>query len=207
MLFTPKIGRVGVAICQDLNFPDYIGKAPRLDVLVQPSYTWGHIGKYHAEGNAIRAIEQGLFSCAVVTIHSAAFICPAKSGGALRRPYRTILWCRCVSRPLEAFGHCTTPSAMVLRGCSSRCLFWSGCLWWFPPKFLSDSLQNGLFLHCHWKIGGLSSCLAPKYNEITERVTDVKKKNTRSTKHISRHCGQPFARAHCSISKCPCCAA
>jgi predicted amidohydrolase len=53
------VGQVSLAICQDFDFPRYIATAPKSDVLLEPSETWGHIGKYHAEVNGVRAIEQG----------------------------------------------------------------------------------------------------------------------------------------------------
>ncbi len=55
-----SLGLVGAAICEDLNFPYYVGSAAKMDILVQPSNTWGNIGKFHALGNGVRAIEQGI---------------------------------------------------------------------------------------------------------------------------------------------------
>ncbi|KAI8141004.1 carbon-nitrogen hydrolase [Fennellomyces sp. T-0311] len=58
---TPEFGRVGVAICFDFNFPSFITQASKynIDVMLQPSWTWGPIGTYHSRGNALRAVENG----------------------------------------------------------------------------------------------------------------------------------------------------
>ena len=56
-----KVGNVAMAICFDLNFGYYISSAlpKETDVLIQPSETWGAIGKFHARTNAVRSIEHG----------------------------------------------------------------------------------------------------------------------------------------------------
>eukprot|EP00028_Trichosphaerium_sp_Am-I-7-wt_P003774 CAMPEP_0168539382 /NCGR_PEP_ID=MMETSP0405-20121227/21797_1 /TAXON_ID=498012 /ORGANISM="Trichosphaerium sp, Strain Am-I-7 wt" /LENGTH=366 /DNA_ID=CAMNT_0008568939 /DNA_START=360 /DNA_END=1457 /DNA_ORIENTATION=- len=54
------LGKIALAICFDFNFPDYIAKVSHdTDIFLQPSQTWGPIGKYHAKVNAMRSVEQG----------------------------------------------------------------------------------------------------------------------------------------------------
>lgn len=57
----PGIGRLGGAICFDMDFPGYLRQAGgrRADLLLQPSNTWGPIGAYHFADNALRAVEGG----------------------------------------------------------------------------------------------------------------------------------------------------
>jgi apolipoprotein N-acyltransferase len=58
---TPELGRVGLGICFDFNFPSLIDQAGqnKVDLMLQASWTWGPIGTYHARGNSLRAIENG----------------------------------------------------------------------------------------------------------------------------------------------------
>lgn len=60
-------GKLGGAICFDLDFPQFIAQAGRaqVDLLLQPSWTWNAILTRHFEGDAVRAIENGftLFRC------------------------------------------------------------------------------------------------------------------------------------------------
>ncbi|KAI7889834.1 carbon-nitrogen hydrolase [Mucor mucedo] len=64
---TPEFGRLGGAICFDFNFAHLIGQASDhgIDIMLQPSWTWGPIGTYHGQGNALRPLENGftLFRC------------------------------------------------------------------------------------------------------------------------------------------------
>lgn len=64
---TEDFGRVGGAICFDYNFPHFISQANthKVDLMLQPSWTWGPIGTYHEQSNIIRAVENGftLFRC------------------------------------------------------------------------------------------------------------------------------------------------
>ncbi|KAG0169075.1 hypothetical protein DFQ30_003988 [Apophysomyces sp. BC1015] len=64
---TKEFGRIGVAICFDYNYAQFIWQAGRhkVDVMLQASQTWGPMGTYHAQQNAIRAVENGftLFRC------------------------------------------------------------------------------------------------------------------------------------------------
>ncbi|KAF9159731.1 hypothetical protein DFQ26_006231 [Actinomortierella ambigua] len=64
---TPDLGRIGGAICFDLDFPNFIAQAGRkkVDLLLQPSWTWASIGRLEATMQAFRAVEQGLtlFRC------------------------------------------------------------------------------------------------------------------------------------------------
>lgn len=62
-LFTGQtaLGVVTGAICFDLDFPSLMmSLSQEAQLLVQPSWTWGSIGKYHARINAVRAIEHGI---------------------------------------------------------------------------------------------------------------------------------------------------
>jgi len=65
-----ELGRVSAAICFDMNFPWTIVQAGRnqVDLLLQPSWTWGPLGQWHAENNAVRAVEMGFttFRCSSV---------------------------------------------------------------------------------------------------------------------------------------------
>ncbi|CAI7759372.1 unnamed protein product [Closterium sp. NIES-53] len=56
------LGRLSVAICFDLQFPALISQAGRqgVDILLQPSWTWGAIGHMTFETDAVRAAENGL---------------------------------------------------------------------------------------------------------------------------------------------------
>ncbi|KAF9113264.1 hypothetical protein BGX27_001908 [Mortierella sp. AM989] len=62
-----KFGRLGGAICFDLDFPNFISQAgnQKVDILLQPSWTWGSIGRLEATTQSFRAVEQGLtiFRC------------------------------------------------------------------------------------------------------------------------------------------------
>ncbi|GAA5807750.1 hypothetical protein MFLAVUS_001127 [Mucor flavus] len=64
---TEEFGRIGGAICFDFNFANFIGQASthKVDVMLQPSWTWGPIGTYHQQGNILRPVENGftLFRC------------------------------------------------------------------------------------------------------------------------------------------------
>ena len=54
-------GKLAGAICFDLDFPNFIRQAgqKRVDILLQPSWTWNAISSRHFEGDAVRAIENG----------------------------------------------------------------------------------------------------------------------------------------------------
>ena len=64
---TEEFGRIGAGICFDYNFADFIGQASthHVDLMLQPSWTWGPIGTHHGQGNVLRAVENGftLFRC------------------------------------------------------------------------------------------------------------------------------------------------
>ena len=53
--------RIGAAICFDLDFPNYIIQAgrQRVDLFLQPSWTWLGNTFRHLNGNAVRTIENG----------------------------------------------------------------------------------------------------------------------------------------------------
>ncbi|KAG2501955.1 hypothetical protein HYH03_000453 [Edaphochlamys debaryana] len=54
-------GRLGGAICFDLDRPSYIRQAgaARVDLLLQPSWTWGAVPQRHFAANSLRAVENG----------------------------------------------------------------------------------------------------------------------------------------------------
>ncbi|CAO3630289.1 unnamed protein product [Cunninghamella blakesleeana] len=58
---TPDLGRVGLGICFDYNFPSFMNQAGenQVDIMIQGSWTWAGIGTYHSRSNSIRAIENG----------------------------------------------------------------------------------------------------------------------------------------------------
>ncbi|KAG0201930.1 hypothetical protein BGX33_010010 [Mortierella sp. NVP41] len=60
-------GRLGGAICFDMDFQNFIAQAgdQKVDILLQPSWTWGSIGRLEASIQSFRAVEQGLtiFRC------------------------------------------------------------------------------------------------------------------------------------------------
>ncbi|KAG0207699.1 hypothetical protein BGX28_001095 [Mortierella sp. GBA30] len=64
---TEKFGRFGGAICFDLDFQNFIAQAgdQKVDILLQPSWTWASIGRLEATIQSYRAVEQGLtiFRC------------------------------------------------------------------------------------------------------------------------------------------------
>ena len=58
----PYLGiRIGVAICFDFDFPQFIRQAGQnnVDLMLQPSETWGPIGAFHASMDSFRSIENG----------------------------------------------------------------------------------------------------------------------------------------------------
>jgi apolipoprotein N-acyltransferase len=66
-LYDTQFGRVGGGICFDLDYPDFIRQAGAnsVDILLQPSWTWSAISSRHFNGDALRAIENGMtiFRC------------------------------------------------------------------------------------------------------------------------------------------------
>ncbi|KAG9325499.1 hypothetical protein KVV02_007530 [Mortierella alpina] len=64
---TEKFGRLGGAICFDLDFQNFIAQAgdQKVDILLQPSWTWASIGRLEATIQSYRAVEQGftIFRC------------------------------------------------------------------------------------------------------------------------------------------------
>ena len=59
-MLTPN-GRLGSAICFDLDFPQLLAQAGRLgtDVLLAPSNDWRDIDPWHTHMATFRAVEQG----------------------------------------------------------------------------------------------------------------------------------------------------
>jgi apolipoprotein N-acyltransferase len=64
---SPTLGRLSGSICFDMDFPLTIQQAGQnqVDVMLQPSWTWGAILSRHFDGDAVRAVENGftLFRC------------------------------------------------------------------------------------------------------------------------------------------------
>jgi apolipoprotein N-acyltransferase len=54
-------GKLGGAICFDLDFPNFIRQAgsKRVDIFLQPSWTWNALSSRHFDGDALRAVENG----------------------------------------------------------------------------------------------------------------------------------------------------
>ena len=65
--YDSEYGRLGGAICFDLNYPNFILQAglKHVDILLQPGWDWGALSSRHFEDNAIRSVENGvtLFRC------------------------------------------------------------------------------------------------------------------------------------------------
>jgi apolipoprotein N-acyltransferase len=62
-----SLGKLSGSICFDMDFPPLIQQAgfQKVDIMLQPSWTWNAISYRHFDGDAIRAIENGftLFRC------------------------------------------------------------------------------------------------------------------------------------------------
>ena len=59
--FDSDIGYLGLVICYDINFPDYLNRLSRLglDTLLIPSWDWDGLTEYHSVNLRYRAIENG----------------------------------------------------------------------------------------------------------------------------------------------------
>ncbi|CAI7823429.1 unnamed protein product [Closterium sp. NIES-54] len=57
-----ELGRMSVAICLDMQFPALIRQAGRqgVDILLEPSWSWGATGHLLSDGDTVRAAENGL---------------------------------------------------------------------------------------------------------------------------------------------------
>ncbi|CAI5533814.1 unnamed protein product [Closterium sp. Naga37s-1] len=57
-----ELGRMSVAVCLDMQFPALIRQAGRqgVDILLEPSWSWGATGHLLSDGDAVRAAENGL---------------------------------------------------------------------------------------------------------------------------------------------------
>ncbi|KAF9436539.1 hypothetical protein BGZ76_003661 [Entomortierella beljakovae] len=77
-----KFGRLAAAICFDLDFPGYIAQAgkQKTTLFLQPSWTWGSIGRLETSMLSFRAVEQGF----------SVFRCSSWSPSAVWDPYHQI---------------------------------------------------------------------------------------------------------------------
>ena len=68
--FDTELGKLGVAICYDINFPDYLNQLSRLglDTLLIPSWDWDGLTEYHSLNLRFRAVENG-FNAMKSTAH------------------------------------------------------------------------------------------------------------------------------------------
>lgn len=59
--FDSPYGRLAGGICFDLDYPQYIAQAGRkkVDIFLQPSWTWNALSSRHFNGDAMRAVENG----------------------------------------------------------------------------------------------------------------------------------------------------
>ncbi|CAI5930754.1 unnamed protein product [Closterium sp. NIES-64] len=118
------LGRLSVAICFDLQFPALISQAGRqgVDILLQPSWTWGAIGHVTFETDAVRAAENGLTLLRCSSIGVSGVVSPY---------YRTL-----AAQEVLDTGHSSplplpsspSPSAAVFPTPSARCCL-TLCVW------------------------------------------------------------------------------
>ena len=59
--FDTDIGQLGVVICYDINFPDYLNQLSKLglDTLLIPSWEWDLLTEFHSNNLRFRAVENG----------------------------------------------------------------------------------------------------------------------------------------------------
>ena len=59
--FDTEIGKLGVVICHDINFKDYLNQLSRLglDSLLIPSWDWDPITEFHSKNLRLRVVENG----------------------------------------------------------------------------------------------------------------------------------------------------
>ena len=59
--FDTELAKLGVVICYDINFPDYLNQLSRLglDTLLVPSWDWKAVTELHSTELRFRAIENG----------------------------------------------------------------------------------------------------------------------------------------------------
>lgn len=64
--FQASFGRVGAAVCHDMDFSMSVHKLAGSDLILNPAYSWGSVGNMHAEMAKYRAVELGthVFRCA-----------------------------------------------------------------------------------------------------------------------------------------------
>ena len=68
--FDTELGKLGVVICYDINYPDYLNQLSRLglDTLLIPSWDWVGLTEYHSLNLRFRSIENG-FNAMKSTAH------------------------------------------------------------------------------------------------------------------------------------------
>ena len=60
-IFDTELGSLGVVICYDIDYPDYLNQLSRLglDTLLVPSWDWKAVTEFHSTELRFRAIENG----------------------------------------------------------------------------------------------------------------------------------------------------
>ena len=62
--FDTELGFLGLVICYDINYPDYLNQLSRLglDTLLVPSWDWNTVTEFHSTELRCRAIENGFYT-------------------------------------------------------------------------------------------------------------------------------------------------
>ena len=74
-----SFGNVGVVICYDINYPNYLNSLSRehFDLLLVPSWDWDSIAEWHSNEAKYRAIEGG-FNLVKITAHGYVISCDTR---------------------------------------------------------------------------------------------------------------------------------
>ncbi|GFR43434.1 hypothetical protein Agub_g4515 [Astrephomene gubernaculifera] len=78
-------GRLGGAICFDMDQPQYVRQAgaAAVQLMLQPSWTWGAVGPRHVASNALRAVENGF---TLLRLHACTHAAAAATASAASSP-------------------------------------------------------------------------------------------------------------------------